>query len=143
MRRVAVLAALGVFAGCGGSDGASSPAPARAATTKSHIVVLVMENKEYGQVIGSRSAPYLTSLARRYVDATNFHGIRHPSLPNYLALVGGATFGVRSDCTNCIVGSCGLSRPFSPPTARLPSAKSRLHTSLAPPAAALRPTPQV
>jgi hypothetical protein len=63
-----------------------------------------MENKEYGQVIGSRSAPYLNQLAQRYASATGVHALRHPSLPNYLALIGGSTHGIRSDCTGCSVG---------------------------------------
>jgi phospholipase C len=52
-------------------------------------------------VIGSRSAPYVNSLARRYSAPRNYFGVAHPSLPNYLALLGGSTFGVRSDCTGC------------------------------------------
>src|SRR5205085_9064082 len=36
------------------------------ASSTSHVIVLVMENKEYGDVIGSRKAPYLNSLAKRY-----------------------------------------------------------------------------
>jgi len=27
--------------------------------------------------------------------------VAHPSLPNYLALTGGSTFGVTTDCTDC------------------------------------------
>lgn len=41
--------------------------------------------------------PYLYSLARHYAYARNYHAIRHPSLPNYLAIAGGDTFGVRND----------------------------------------------
>jgi hypothetical protein len=36
------------------------------------------------------------------------YGIRHPSLPNYLALIGGGTFGIASDCTHCLVGGSEL-----------------------------------
>jgi hypothetical protein len=66
-----------------------------------HIVVIAMENREYGDIIGSSSAPYLNALARRSVLLTHEYAIRHPSLPNYLALTGGATFGIRSNCTHC------------------------------------------
>jgi phospholipase C len=69
----------------------------------SRVVVLVMENKDYGQVIGSADAPYTGSLARSYALATGYYGVRHPSLPNYLALVGGSTFGITNDCTDCTV----------------------------------------
>jgi hypothetical protein len=73
-----------------------------------HIFVIVLENKEYEQVIGSEQAPYLNSLTQRYGLATNYYGIRHPSLPNYLALTGGDTFGITSDCTDCTVAQPNL-----------------------------------
>lgn len=41
--------------------------------------------------------PYLSSLATKYAYATNYTAITHPSLPNYLALAGGSTFGVKDD----------------------------------------------
>lgn len=68
-----------------------------------HAVIIVMENKEYSQIIGSREAPYLNRLAKREGLATHFYAIRHPSLPNYLALLGGSTFGIDTNCTNCKV----------------------------------------
>ncbi len=64
-----------------------------------------MENKEYGHVIGSSSAPYINGLAHRNVLLTNYYAISHPSLPNYLALTGGSTFGIQSDCINCNVNA--------------------------------------
>lgn len=63
-----------------------------------HVFVVVEENKDYSQIIGSASAPYINSLASQYGLATNYHAIGHPSLPNYLALIGGGTFGITSDC---------------------------------------------
>jgi phosphatidylinositol-3-phosphatase len=65
------------------------------------VVVIVMENAEYGEVIGSSAAPYVNRLARRYAQATQSFAITHPSLPNYLALTSGSTQGVSSDCTDC------------------------------------------
>jgi phosphatidylinositol-3-phosphatase len=58
-----------------------------------------MENEEYGNVIGNASAPYQNSLAAKYALAANYFAVAHPSLPNYLALIGGSTFGVTSDCS--------------------------------------------
>jgi hypothetical protein len=75
---------------------ASLPKP-----TTSHVVTVVMENKEYDDVIGNRDAPYINRLARRYGVATASYGIRHPSLPDYLALTSGSTQGIDSDCTDC------------------------------------------
>ena len=69
----------------------------------SHVVMVVMENKEYGDVIGNRDAPYINRLARRYGLATASYAIGHPSLPDYLALTSGSTHGIDSDCTDCHV----------------------------------------
>jgi hypothetical protein len=65
-------------------------------------MVIVMENREYSKVIGNRSAPYINGLARSGALAGNYYAITHPSLPNYLALTGGQTFGITSDCTGCV-----------------------------------------
>ena len=85
-----------------------SPVAHAAGGVPAHIAVIVMENEEYGEVIGSRSAPFLNSLARRYALATGMYAITHPSLPNYLALTGGSTFGIDSDCTGCSVGATSI-----------------------------------
>jgi phosphatidylinositol-3-phosphatase len=65
------------------------------------VALLVLENRSYDEVIGSPDAPYLNSLARRYALATRYYAIGHPSLPNYIALIGGSTFEIRSDCGGC------------------------------------------
>jgi hypothetical protein len=79
------------------------PAARSAHPTGSHVVVIVMENAEYGEVIGARAAPYVTTLAHRYGVATASFAMTHPSLPNYLALTSGSTHGISSDCTSCSV----------------------------------------
>jgi phospholipase C len=56
-----------------------------------------MENHSYSDVIGNSAAPYETSLAHACANATNYHAVTHPSLPNYLAMTGGSTFGVTDD----------------------------------------------
>jgi phosphatidylinositol-3-phosphatase len=53
-----------------------------------------MENKAYGDVIGSPAAPYENQLARRCGLATSYYGVAHPSLPNYIALTSGETHGI-------------------------------------------------
>jgi phospholipase C len=73
-----------------------------------HIYIILMENKESDNVIGSGAAPYINSLARQYDVAANFFGTTHPSLPNYLELLGGSTFGVTSDCLTCYVNATNL-----------------------------------
>src|SRR2546427_9471693 len=89
------------------ASGTGSPAPAPSPTGSaggsavSHVVLIVMENHEYQEVIGAAEASYVNSLAARSVLLTRSYAITHPSLPNYLALVGGSTFGIHSDCTDC------------------------------------------
>lgn len=70
--------------------------------------MLVEENHESSRILGSRSAPFLNSLATSGTLLTSYYGSRHPSLPNYLALLGGDTFGIRSDCTGCRVHATNL-----------------------------------
>jgi phosphatidylinositol-3-phosphatase len=81
------------------------PARALPSSPSSHIAVIVMENKEASDVVGTSSSPYATALAHRYAIATRSYAIRHPSLPNYLALTSGATQGVTDDCTDCHVAA--------------------------------------
>ena len=100
-------------AGCGlGSDGAGgSTGPivsTGARSARSHVVVVVMENKEDDRVLGSRAAPYLARLARRGGVAANSFGVRHPSLPNYIALISGSTQGITNDCTGCTANAPNL-----------------------------------
>jgi phosphatidylinositol-3-phosphatase len=103
----AVVALLGVvaLAACGGTNAAGDVRTALGTRTapaaRSHVVVLVMENKEQGRVIGSHGAPFLNRLARRGGVATQSFGVRHPSLPNYIALISGSTQGITDDCTDC------------------------------------------
>jgi len=64
-----------------------------------HVFVIMMENHGYQQVFGNPNEPYLNSLiANNQVNlATNYLAVGHPSLTNYLEIVGGSNFGVRSD----------------------------------------------
>lgn len=90
--------ALGVITLGSAPSASAAPIPAF-----KHIFVIVLENKAYDQIIGNSDGSYLATLARQYALADNYYAIRHPSLPNYLAMTGGDTFGVTSDCTDCFV----------------------------------------
>ncbi len=76
---------------------------ASAAPALDHVFVVGMENHSYNEIIGSTSTPYITSLLPGEAVATNYTAVAHPSLPNHLALAGGSTFGITSDCTTCWV----------------------------------------
>jgi hypothetical protein len=53
-----------------------------------------MENRSYGQVVGNG---YIAQLGAQYGIATDYHGVSHPSLPNYLAMTSGSTWGIADD----------------------------------------------
>ncbi len=72
------------------------------------IVIIIFENKEFGTVIGNPQMPNFNKLAKEYTLLTQFYAVTHPSLPNYLALMGGDTFGITSDCTKCFVNAPSL-----------------------------------
>lgn len=69
--------------------------PAGAATRPSKVLVVVLEN--HSQAHALAGIPRLARLARRYAYATDYTATTHPSLPNYLSLIGGSTFGVTDD----------------------------------------------
>jgi phosphatidylinositol-3-phosphatase len=73
-----------------------------------HVAVLILENREYRDVIGNPAWPYVNGLADRYGLDTGYFAVSHPSLPNYLALTGGSTFGIRSDCAGCRIDGMSL-----------------------------------
>jgi hypothetical protein len=75
-------------------------------------VIVVLENRSLDSVLGSSSAPYLNALGARYSIASNYLGVAHPSLPNYLALTGGSTFGIDSDCTSCWLNDASIADRF-------------------------------
>lgn len=62
-----------------------------------HVVVIVLENKDFASIFGSPNAPNLNRLADEYGNATRFYGEVHPSEANYVALLGGDTFGIHDD----------------------------------------------
>jgi hypothetical protein len=62
-----------------------------------HVFLLIMENEGYEQIIGNPYAPMINALAQDYGLATNYHGVADPSEPNYVAMLGGDSFGITSD----------------------------------------------
>ena len=77
--------------------------------------MIMMENHGYQQILSNPNEPYLNSLInnRKVNSANNYFAIGHPSLTNYLEIVGGSNFGVRSD--NAPAGAAQAARPTSLP----------------------------
>jgi acid phosphatase len=75
-------------AAAGTAEAAAGPSPTK-------VLVVVEENHTSASAL--RGMPYLASLAHTYGLATAYRAVTHPSLPNYLAIAGGSTFGVNDD----------------------------------------------
>lgn len=54
-----------------------------------HVIIVMLENRSYGQVIGNSAAPFENSLARSCGVATSMWGATHSSAANYLAVSAG------------------------------------------------------
>lgn len=89
--------------------GSGAPAAAHAAKAKppcrgaaaprryAHVIWIVFENEGYDQVLGSRKLPYTNRLAAACGLARHYYGVGDPSLPNYIAMTSGRTWGVTGD----------------------------------------------
>src|SRR5438552_13239427 len=72
-----------------------------------YILIILMENKNFSQINGSASAPYLNQLAHNYSLATQYTACDHPSLPNYMCLTGGNNYFSGNNCSP--IGYCTTS----------------------------------
>lgn len=75
----------------------SASARTAAVPRYAHVFVIVEENKNYEQVLDPAVAPNIARLAKTFGNATHFFGEVHPSEANYVALLGGDTFGIHDD----------------------------------------------
>ena len=82
---LALAALLGACSGGGGHADHGSPR---------HVFLIVMENKSPQQAL---AGVYTGHLAATEGVANNYRAITHPSVPNYLALTSGSTWGVQDD----------------------------------------------
>lgn len=80
---------------------------AASTTHLDRAIVVYMENQGFDDVIGHNDmngnpdTPYITNIALKYGLATFYFGVTHPSLPNYLALIGGYTNNISDDNPSC------------------------------------------
>lgn len=72
--------------------------------TPDHIVVVIMENHGFSQIIDGNDAPFVHDLAQRGALFTRSFGLVHPSQPNYLALFSGSTHGVTDNDDHTLDG---------------------------------------
>ncbi len=91
-----------------------------------HVFVIMMENHGYSQILDNPNAPFINRYAKDANLATNYYAIAHPSLTNYLEVVGGSNFGVLSDNnpdwhnSNCMTNlATGIAATDTPPTGNI------------------------
>ncbi len=83
--------------GCTSLGRIAAATPVEGVPPYAHIIVIVDENKGYRRLIETGQAPHLAAFAKSYGRATRFYAEAHPSEPNYVALIGGDTLGIRDD----------------------------------------------
>lgn len=73
----------------------ATPAPSATPPPKTpNVFIVVMENATLATAL---RAPALERLAAKYALATNYNSVSSPSLPNYLAMTSGSTWGITDD----------------------------------------------
>ena len=96
MRGKIAIAALCVAAMVSSSFAAEGSVP-EGISDLDHVFLIMMENHGYSQIFGNPNAPFINQLAKSSNYGTNYFAVGHPSSTNYLELVGGSNFGIRSD----------------------------------------------
>ena len=109
----AMICTLLLTYGCGPQGSAGAPSPNRstassptvaaqpsspslaASSAPTKLLVIVEENRSFRDV--EQNMPYLRTQSRTYAFAADYYGLMYPSLPNYLVMAGGSTFGVTDD----------------------------------------------
>jgi hypothetical protein len=86
------------------------------------LFVILMENHDWADIVGSASAPYINSLLAIGAHCENYHNVppsnsQHPSEPNYIWLEAGDNLGLTTDnnpsASNCAKGQDHLAKQLS------------------------------
>lgn len=96
MKKIAVAAAAASLFAAGNALAVQGPVPS-GVPSLDHVFVIMMENHAYGQIAGNPQAPFINSEMASANLATNYYAVAHPSLTNYLEVVGGSNFNNLSD----------------------------------------------
>ncbi|HLV86959.1 MAG TPA: alkaline phosphatase family protein [Candidatus Sulfotelmatobacter sp.] len=94
MKKTLVLCLFAVLVAAASAQQGEAP---RGIPHLDHVFVIMMENHGYSQIVGNPHAPFANQYAKSANAATNYFAVGHPSSTNYLEVVGGSNFGVRSD----------------------------------------------
>jgi phosphatidylinositol-3-phosphatase len=98
----ACVAAVVVFAlpaGASGHHGHGGHWGAHGTPQMGHVFVIMMENTAYSDLLSpsNSNTTFIRSLAKGYGLETNYFGVTHTSLPNYVAVTSGSTWGSNAD----------------------------------------------
>jgi acid phosphatase len=85
----AVALALFAAVAAGGAQARSLCGTGTATAAPRHVLIVMLENRSYNQVIGNSAAPFENSLATSCGVATSMWGATHASAANYLAVSAG------------------------------------------------------
>jgi phosphatidylinositol-3-phosphatase len=100
---IAAVVAYALPASASGPPAGNTP-PAAAANFPhmDHVFVIMLENTAYSDLLdpANTHTTFIQSLANTYGLETNYSGVTHVSLPNYLATTSGSTWGSNSDDVN-------------------------------------------
>jgi hypothetical protein len=111
---------------CGSANGLAVCRAPSGVPLFAHVFVIMEENTSLSTLNASltaNAAPNFESLRATYATGTGYHGVAHPSLPNYIALTSGGTQGIGCDCQpapgqgtcgsldcNLLLGSCSCAQ---------------------------------
>lgn len=96
LSRTATILGCAAVALAGTVFAAEGPVP-KGVPRLDHVYVIMMENHGYGQILDNPNAPFINQMAKSANAANNYFAVAHPSLTNYLEVVGGSNFGVLTD----------------------------------------------
>ena len=81
-----------------------SPSPTPGDPAAAHVVLVVLENHSFFQVIGNPAMPFLNSLASQYSLAANYFAVVHPSIGNYFMLTTGVVESTNDAFAGAVAG---------------------------------------
>ena len=96
---LALTVALALSAGLSQTASAHPATPQHRGAPPTHIFLIMMENHGFSEIVGNTAdAPFINKLVSHANVATNYFGVTHPSLVNYLSLFSGDFQGIWDDC---------------------------------------------
>src|SRR4029077_9143282 len=95
----AAVVAYAIPAAASGPPAGNTPSATENFPHLDHVFVIMMENTAYNDLLDPANAntPFIRNLASTYGLDTNYFGVTHVSLPNYLAATSGSNWGSNSD----------------------------------------------